>query len=407
MYKRLIRRWMLLLLVILLATGSLSACAEAVVDTAVSSEDAAAISESTPAPEPSLTPSKTPEVIAPSVTPTSKPSATPTETPSWVGPENFPEGVDPLTGLLVADPELLERRPLAIKVSNFPAAGRPHSGLSFADLVWEYFIGSGMTRFLALFYGQDASKAGPIRSGRPIDGQLVRLYGGVLGMKGADKSVMADLYRKLPNRVFNAKPASCPALCPYTTSHTYGTFSDTDAFSDYATEQGVDNSRPNLEGMRFDSVVPEDGKEGERLWIYYSFNNQVGWNYDQETGLYLRSQDKADGTGILYPMTDQITGQQLSFSNVVMMFAWHEYISPTLINIEMWHANDRRALVFRDGKVFECRFSMIDPDKPLSFKTADGDPFPFKPGNTWFEIVGLGSTLEELEEGYWKTRFYP
>ena len=31
----------------------------------------------------------------------------------------------------------------------------------------------------------------------------------------------------------------------------------------------------------------------------------------------------------------------------------------------------------------------------------------FKPGNTWMEIVGLGTTVEELEPGSWKIRFYP
>ena len=49
------------------------------------------------------------------------------------------------------DPSLLERRPVMVKVSNFPRLGRPHAGLSFADIVFDYFIGYGTNRFLACF----------------------------------------------------------------------------------------------------------------------------------------------------------------------------------------------------------------------------------------------------------------
>jgi hypothetical protein len=79
--------------------------------------------------EPSATPT-------PTVTLTPKPSATPTKPQTSVGPNEFPEGVNPLTGLKVENPELLKRRPVLVKVSNYPAEGRPHAGLSYADIVF-------------------------------------------------------------------------------------------------------------------------------------------------------------------------------------------------------------------------------------------------------------------------------
>lgn len=340
--------------------------------------------------------------------PTNTPlSPTPTETPSWVGPDSFPDDVNPLTGMVVTDPTRLERRPLAIKVSNFPAAGRPHSGLSFADLVFEYFIGEGMTRFLAFFYGQDTPAAGPIRSGRLVDGQLVRLYGGVLGMKGADGGTTERLFGQLPGRVYNAVPATCPGLCPYTDSHTYGTFSDTAAFTEYLDEHGASNVRPNLDGMLFDNAVPDGGVVAERIWLYYNYNDQVGWDYDAESGAYLRSQDPADGTAVLYPMTDEVTGEQLAFNNVVFMFTYHRFKNPTTIEIEMWYASERKVMFFRDGQMYHGTFSFVDEDLPLRFEGENGELFAFKPGNTWFQVVGLGTSVEELEPGYWKLRFYP
>ncbi len=320
-------------------------------------------------------------------------------------PASMPGAIDPLTGL-VADPRLLERRPLLIKVSNFPVSGRPHSGLSYADLVWEYTIGEGMTRFLALYYGRDASKVGPIRSGRLVDAQITRMYGGILGMKGADAGVWRSLSAALGDRVQSARPVSCPALCQYDESYTTSTFSDTAAFSRFAVSQGIDNRRPDLSGMAFVAELPEGGKPGTRLYIAYSFNDRVGWDYDPASGAYLRSQDKADDTGTLYPMPDQLTGKQLAFSNVVVVFAPHNAKSPTLIEIELWGAKARPALIFRDGQVYQVTYSAASTDLPLHFSTPDGQPFTFKPGSTWFEILSAVSTVKEAEPGFWKVRFY-
>ena len=67
----------------------------------------------------------------------------------------LPSDVDPLTGLKVANPDILNRRPVAVKISAFPRGMvRPvERGLSRADVVYEYFIGDDhLTRFIAVFY---------------------------------------------------------------------------------------------------------------------------------------------------------------------------------------------------------------------------------------------------------------
>ena len=81
------------------------------------------------------------------------------------------------------DPALLARCPMVIKVSNYPRSGRPHAGLSQADLVFDYYIGEGMNRFAAVYYGSDAVKVGPIRSARLVDVQLAEMYQGILAFQ--------------------------------------------------------------------------------------------------------------------------------------------------------------------------------------------------------------------------------
>src|SRR5690606_8212981 len=93
---------------------------------------------------------------------------------------------NPLTGLPVSDPAMLGRRPIAIKIGNAPRYVRPQSGLSLADVAYEYYIEWGQTRFVAVFYSNDAERVGPVRSGRFFDEHIARMYHSFLFFKGAD-----------------------------------------------------------------------------------------------------------------------------------------------------------------------------------------------------------------------------
>ncbi len=109
----------------------------------------------------SNTPVPLPSIITPQpATPTSQPLAT--STSYGPNPENFPTGINPLTGEPVIDPSLLKVPALLVSVSNFPATARPQAGLSFAPYVFEFSITEGQNRFLATFYGQYPEPEVPI-----------------------------------------------------------------------------------------------------------------------------------------------------------------------------------------------------------------------------------------------------
>jgi hypothetical protein len=107
------------------------------------------------------------EMRAPVASTTAAPS--PTQTPLSIdtstpqphlppitrGPEleDFPSGVNPLTGREVSDPSLLQFPAVLVSISNMPASARPQAGPGFAPWVFELFIGEGATRFMGVFYG--------------------------------------------------------------------------------------------------------------------------------------------------------------------------------------------------------------------------------------------------------------
>jgi hypothetical protein len=343
---------------------------------------------------------------APTATATDVPTPTPLPIVDPVGPVDFPENVNPLTGIPVADPSILDRRPVFVKVANYPMYGRPHAGLSTADMVFEYYIGYGGNRFIGLFYGQDADQIGPVRSGRMIDPYLVSLYEGVLGMVSADARVFEHIRNILDNRVISDKTL-CPGICDDGRGTVISVFADSEALTEITTRRGVVNQRYVLEGMAFDPAVPGGGQEADQVNIRFSTVNPSEWRYDQGSGYYLRWIDNAEGQDIdLIPLVDRVNDQQLAFSNVAVLFANHDEIAPSLHDITMWdNFGGQRAVVFRDGQAYDLNWKTPSRTQPIQFIDSDGEVFRLKPGRTWVVIMGLNSDVTPVD-GAWTFDFF-
>jgi len=332
-------------------------------------------------------------------------TATPLPEVGPVGPTGFPEDVNPLTGLKVADSSILDRRPVLVKVANYPISGRPHAGLSFADMVFEYYIGAGANRFMGLFYGQDIDQIGPVRSGRLVDPYIVSLYEGVLGMESAYVTVYDHITDILGNRVISGRD-TCPALCDDGRYIVTSVFANSEAMTTYGSAHGVDNRRYNLDGMAFDPSAQEGGEDGTKATVLFTRYNRGEWLFDEGTGKYTRWIEEGDGTGTgMIPLVDRITDEQLAFSNVVLLFANYTELAPALHDIDLWNVVGQRAIVFRDGQAYDLTWTTSQKDLPIQYLDENGEVFPLKPGNTWVVIFGENSDVYD-DNGEWTFEFY-
>jgi hypothetical protein len=324
-----------------------------------------------------------------------------------VGPSDFPEGVNPLTGLEVENPENLNRRPVFVKVANYPASGRPHAGLSAADIVFEYYIGYGSNRFIALYYGENAEQIGPVRSGRLVDPQLVSMYQGILGFQSAYETIYAKIVDILGIRAISGTGNVCPAICDDGRNIVTSVFANSEALTELSTQRGVDNHQYTLDGMSFDPEAPAGGVPGLDALILYANSNRGEWRYDERSGKYLRWIEDAESTDLeMIPLVDQNTDEQLEFSNVVVLFAYYTEYTAAMHDIDLWgNTTGRRAVVFRDGQAYEVTWAAPSSDQPIQFFDQNGDPFPLKPGNTWMAMMGVNSGVTQ-DAGNWTFNFY-
>jgi hypothetical protein len=375
----------------------------------------------TPEPVPdTVTPSPVPtDTSTPTLTPTATETPTPTLTPTPViyGPTNFPANVDPLTGLVVSDPTLLDRRPVAVKVNIVPrSSNRPPWGLSFADIVYDYYHNGGYSRFHAIFYGNNASLVGPIRSGRLLDYELVHMYQSVFAYGSADALINQRFFNSdFSNRlILEGGQSPCPPtakdpLCRYDPSTYDLLLGDTAMMTAYTTANGVNNSRQNLDGMTFNGAIQPNGVDGKQVYVRYSGDNYARWDYDPATGKYLRFQDNTFDTGQgeeYAPLTDRLNNQQISASNVVVLLVRHEfYQQPPNEIIDILLSGTGTGYAFRDGQMYQVVWNRPNINSVLYLTYPDGTTFSFKPGSTWFQAVGVSTQATEVSPGAWRFNF--
>jgi hypothetical protein len=363
------------------------------------------------------TPTVDPQGTSGTATPV-KDTATPrpTSTPRSYGPDNFPDSVNPLTGLPVDDPELLERRPIGVKIQLYPRAGRPPWGVSLADLVFDFYQNDGLTRLHAVFYGNDAETVGPIRSARLFDENIMRMYKSIFAYGGADWRVLNRIYDyDLIDLMVVEGKYNCPPMCRLDPNAANYLVTNTGEIQNYIdTEREVENDRQNLDGMSFDFTSPGAGLPGQQIEVRWSISAYLRWVYDDDSGLYLREQDNLEAytaeSEEFSPFTDRLTEEQISAANVVVIPLIHEDIYPTqnieVVDIKL--SGSGEAYLFRDGQMYRVQWNRPAADSVLFLTDEEGNRMPYKPGNTWFEIIGNSSQVSEPDQGVWRYEFrYP
>jgi hypothetical protein len=407
--------------ILVLVLSLLTACTTA---TPNQSGNEAVLSE-TPAGEPA-TATEVPATATQTFTQTPEPSPTPipptatlepTATPAPVGPEAFPAGVNPLTGLPVASADVLALRPVSVKINIYPRSQyRPNWGISLADIVYDYYHNNGYTRFHAIFYGNQAELAGGVRSGRLLDVHLVQMYKSLFVYGGADNRVDRFFWSLFPERLVREGVESlCPPtdekpLCRYDPNGVSNLLAGIPQVHAYIQKKGVDDSQQNLNGMLFDLTTPANGQPGNQVTTRYSSDSYNRWEYNPEIGVYLRFQDDAldSGEGEVYaPFVDRVTETQVNAENVVILFASHEN-TVTGAQAEIFDINlsgTGKALAFRDGQVYEVQWNRPAVDSVLYLTFPDGSRYPYKPGKTWYQVVGLYSKANLEADGAWRLTF--
>ncbi|MCW1971149.1 MAG: DUF3048 domain-containing protein [Anaerolineae bacterium] len=305
----------------------------------------------------------------------------------------LPGGTNPFTGLPL-DAARLNRRPVFIKVAN-TAEVRPQSGLSSADVVFEHLTEGDITRYAALYLGNDSSKVGSVRSCRLIDVELPAIFDAGLVCSGTSpgvKPVIRDSIAHKDNRTMISDFGPYECLSPCSTLPMFRSSETVAPHNLFGTTIGArkeldsrgKNTPSGFRSWSFDAAAPANGVAANQVSIPYR-SGTVGWTYGN--GAYTRNLFGA-------VQTDRANGKAIAVSNVIIMYVNHVFtdiVEDTTgaksIQIQLW--NQGPVTIVRDGVAIDGQWQRHAAQNSLVFVDPSGNHIPLKPGNSWVQFVPL------------------
>ncbi|MBK6645537.1 MAG: DUF3048 C-terminal domain-containing protein [Anaerolineales bacterium] len=171
----------------------------------------------------------------------------------------------------------------------------------------------------------------------------------------------------------------------------------------------------------FSETPPPGGLPANKVNSYIARLNQAAWMYDPLSASYWRYVDDTtpENAGNLHAEIDRLTGRQLQFENIVVLFVEQEVFEyrhvpiPTLIDWGLELGGGGFGVLFRDGMKYDIRWSARAREyeketglaRPVYFTDAGGNPAPLKPGQTWLFVATPYSYVTNQGDGSWVIRY--
>ena len=290
-------------------------------------------------------------------------------TPSSGSPPN--QLVSPFTG----EPVSRLGPVLAMKIDNIVLA-RPQTGLDQADLVYMLPVEGGLTRFLAVFSSHVPPVAGPVRSAREDDLELLRQFGRPgFAFSGAqpqllpvvERARIVDLYSNRVGGYYRDYRRIAP----------YNLYARTRQLVKEAKGASVAHSI----GFRF-GLAPAGGRVTASESVSYpAASFRFTWSAAKARWLVWM-----DGARAATTNDGQLSAATVVIQHTIVrtsrFLEWGRQRPPYAES-----TGSGTAVVLRDGKAYQARWSRPHARDGTAFTTSSGQPMPFARGPVWILLV--------------------
>jgi len=231
--------------------------------------------------------------------------------------------INPLTGLPTVN-DISRNRPVAVSISNSRPAlpSNATNGISQADIVYEFLVEGGITRFIGLFQDfTNVGVVGSIRSTRHYMAEIVEAYnamfihagGSPLGFEEVDnRGITAfDSVRGRRDEIFTR---DVNRVSGYTVENYHGMTTSGAAFARWLPTYGLQLTHNNnfRQALSFSNNPITNGASANRVNVKFSAGKDSTFTYNEAQNLYYMNQ-----FGSLF--TDANNGAAVAFSNLLIL----------------------------------------------------------------------------------------
>ncbi len=303
-----------------------------------------------------------------------------------------------------------KHRPLGVMIENHEDA-RPQSGLSFADVIYESVAEGGITRFLAVYYCQDAGIVGPVRSARTYFLDYISEYGSnplYTHVGGANTPGPANALGQIGDYGWNQYNDMNQFSIGFPTFRRDESRLGREVATEHTMYSVTNKLWDFAANKRKLTNKDEDGNSWDEEFVPYEFKNDapvadrpaaqtiaiafweypmyaVEWVYRKDTNEYARKNG-----GVAH--VDRNTNKQLTAKNVVVLYMRESNANDGYENnAHMLYGTkgSGKATIFMDGEQIKGTWKKADREARTILTDSKGEEIKFNRGVIWFEIQPL------------------
>ena len=280
---------------------------------------------------------------------------------------------------LACDKSVLSCRPISVCISNFD--GKRQEGLSLADIIIETPYDNYQTRLWAIY--TDHTRTDSLLGVSSVKNYMIpattafgaiSAYAGNSDAKGGEGGIGKDyldcLYHNLSSSFTEtadgALSTSAKLLAEASEAKGYSLIDTSTTLPYQIADEGT--------------VFTPSSNRIRSLSFRYSTANTVGFTYDEKTRLYLKEQSGA-------PHVDAKTGEQLTFSNLLLLFhnvSYYHTASETSFTMDTQSGGD--GYLYTGGGVISVRWH-YNEDGTLSVLDDLGERITVNRGKTYIGML--------------------
>ena len=323
-------------------------------------------------------------------TPTVKPSAKSSPSPDpTVSPATAPPTFkNILTGEMLLDEAVANRRPIAVVFSNEKRA-LPQIGLSQASLMYEVLAEGDVTRIIAIFQDFDAEQLCSLRSARHYFMYFAYDNDAILVHHGASRYAYDDYIRRgkidyfdgqdLEGSMFWRDPARISS-----NGHLHSSSTSYERIFAQIEKKGYRKEKSEeFEGMfQFydEPTSPTDGIESGKINISHIYQTKSEFVYNPKDKKYYKSHSYGEHI-------DGATGEQIGVTNVIVQLAIINSMNDEAGRRDVKLVSSGKGYLATNGVYVPINWSKASESSPTVWTFADGSPLTLNVGQTWINVV--------------------
>jgi hypothetical protein len=280
-------------------------------------------------------------------------------------------------------------RPIAVMIDNHKSA-MPQAGLNDAYLVYEIIVEGGETRLMALFKGVSLDKIGPIRSSRHYFLDYALENDAIYVHFGWSPQAQSDITKLGVNNINGLTESSTSFWRVSDKSAPHNAVTSTEKILEIANRKGYSTTSTKESVLNYvaDDVNLEDGITAQTVTIPYSSSNTVRYEYDEESGKYVRySRDTKQ--------VDWDTEETVMVKNIIVVKCQNTTLNDgtdkgrqTLDNIKTLNG-----YYITNGKAIEITAEKTSRSSQTIYRDLDGNEIEVNDGNTFIQICPIDSKI--------------